>query len=384
MLYLHSNDPSTAAQTLRRGIDRLVAEIPWLAGDVVIHKEPESRGFIHLPRTAPHEVPVLRIKYFDSDEAFRTHPTGAISACFFSFHPRSNGPSCASSQLFPSKIALVMSFSHMAFDGSGAGTVLQALSECCRVAAARSLEMPVTQTILGEAISHRTQVSASASECQTRLDHILELGPSAFDSNLTTEQWGAMESALSSASTMHPDRIRTGTPSHIFMVADLRCRINPPLPETYMGNMIYPGIGNIMTPSNHVDFLNLTQLALELRTKVISNMNEALAKSCCAAVSEGGDWYRLEGKPADVVMTSWRHLKVYSLYFGPGLGYIEDFESGLALIPGACIMLPQRTREVPPTAPVQWEASVTLRPGNYETLVKDPAVVSNCAHLLPA
>ncbi|KAL4909241.1 hypothetical protein BDW74DRAFT_174440 [Aspergillus multicolor] len=464
MLYFDSNDSNTAVDTLRKGLDKPVEEIPWLAGDVVIHTKPDTRAFVHPPQTPPHEVAMLTIKHFGDDQAFRMHPTREYLALPL-FVPASQQRLVLRFQanIFPSKIALVMSFCHTVFDGSGAGMMLQTLSEC-RCAAARgsteSAQTPTTQTIRREAIAHRGEVSSWAlpSQCQTHLDHSLELGPSAFDSNLTTDQWGAMESALSLTSstsrltfsakkvadlkalctrllpqfytssasgsdapspspspssipfssndiitaalgisinrTMHPDRIQTDTPSHI-LVADLRHRVTPPLPETYLGNMVYPVWNripsltppptaenghtkniNINTPSNHTDLLSLTQLSLDLRTKVVSNMNSTLTRSVCAAVAEHGNWYGLEGKPADVVMTSWRHLKVYTLDFGPKLGYIEDFESGFSLMPGACIMLPKRTRggDGETGELVDWEVAVTLRAGGgeFERLGKDP------------
>ena len=42
-------------------------------------------------------------------------------------------------------------------------------------------------------------------------------------------------------------------------------------------------------------------------------------------------------------MTSWRHLKTFSLDFGEGLGKIFDFAIGITLMPGACIVMPLRT-----------------------------------------
>lgn len=427
MLYFNSVDPIAAVRTLQSGINKLVAEAPWLAGDVVIHSKPETRAYIHPSRTAPHDAPMLTVKHFDRDDDFRTHPTQSYLPVPL-FIPASQQRPVLRFQanVFPTKIALVMSFMHLVFDGSGGGVVLQALSECCQAAAGEgeAHESPVTQSLSRSAIDLRRQVSDWPSKCQTRLDHSLELGPPAFDSDFSVEQWGAMESALASASTTHrvtisPDKVaqlkalctelapqskqavdfstndiitavlgisidRVLHPdqdkqTHIFMVADLRRRISLPLPETYPGNMIYPVWNPIhceqsSNDSSSFDLLHTASLASQLRTKVLSSINSPLADSVSATVANGTDWFRLEGKPADIVMTSWRHLKVFALSFGPGLGHIDDFESGFALIPGACIVLPRREREVKPNVPVPlpWEVSVTLRPGDYGALVGDP------------
>ncbi|KAL4940850.1 hypothetical protein BDV06DRAFT_230103 [Aspergillus oleicola] len=442
MLYFSSNDSSTSIQTVRRGISKLITEIPWLAGDVVIHHEPETRAYIHPPLTAPHQVPVLTVRHFDNDEDFRTHPTAEYLPVPL-FVPVSEQRPVLRFQIniFPTKVALMMSFMHMAFDGSGAGTVLQALSECCRAASAEShgelIPTPITDGLAQTATTLRNEVSAWPSKCETRLDHSLELSPPAFDSNFSIEQWGAVESALSSMSSthrltfsaekvvqlkatcakllprlgqpfdpeavafssndiitaalgitldrvVHAERDKQSNPTHMFMVADMRRRISPPLPETYLGNMIYPlwspihcapatdtnGDSNdnkVIDPDLH----HLTHLASHLRSKVMGDVNETLAYSCSAAVASDGNWFQAEGKPADVVMTSWRHLKVFALDFGPALGYIEDFESGFVMMPGACIMMPARTRDVSQRQAVDWEVSVTVRPGDYEGLVGD-------------
>ncbi|KAL4957012.1 hypothetical protein BDW69DRAFT_202082 [Aspergillus filifer] len=439
MLYFSTNDSSASIQTVRSGINKLINELPWLAGNVVIHHDPETRAFIHPPATPPYQVPILTIRHFDSDEDFRTHPTAEYLPVPL-FVPASEQRPVLRFQIniFPTKVALVMSFMYMAFDGSGAGTVLQALSECCRAEEQReSVLTPITDNLVQTATALRNKASTWPTKCETWLDHSLELGPPAFDSNFSIEQWGAVESALSSMSSshrlifsaekvaelkatcarllpqlglltdtdavafssndiitaalgitldrvIHADRDKQNNPTHMFMVADMRRRISPPLPETYLGNMIYPlwspircGPAQESNDNNNKtvdpDLCALAHLATHLRSKVTRDVNSALAYSCSAAVASEGNWFQTEGKPADVVMTSWRHLKVFSLDFGPALGYIEDFESGFVMMPGACIIMPARTRDGHPGSGkgVDWEVSVTVRPGDYGGLVGD-------------
>lgn len=90
------------------------------------------------------------------------------------------------------------------------------------------------------------------------------------------------------------------------------------------------------------DILRLTRVALQLRSKLTS-INETLAYSVSAQVADQEDWCGLEAKPGGVVVTSWRHLKTFSLDFGKGLGKIFDFAIGITLMPGACIVMPPRT-----------------------------------------
>lgn len=468
VLYFDTTDTKTALHTIQNGVDKLISLIPWLAGDVVLRNEPsgpQNRAHIVVPpRTAAAaavsgEIPMVQVKYFDRDDEFRTHRVQAYVPVP-TFIPASQGRPVVRFQanIFPSKIALVMSFMHMVFDGSGAGVLLQALAECCKAAAAATDDtatdtLPITQTIAANDVELRKEISTWPSKCQTRLDHSVALGPPAFDPNLSAEQWGAMESTMLSAGetqritfstekvaavkaivcdkllprlqhtqdtqeqqspsswissndiiaatlsitvnrTLRPERTES---AGLLMAVDLRKRVRPPLPETYLGNVIYPIRDNIYPEQTagaaqgeaatgageeetdpDADLLQVTQLSLRLRAK-LNGLDETIAYSAAAAVADGdddGDWSRTDGQPADIVLTSWRHLNVFALDFGPGLGHIEDFGSGFFLLPGACIFMPARTtqqqQENGSEAVVPWEVCITLKPGGFEGLMKDP------------
>ena len=153
----------------------------------------------------------------------------------------------------------------------------------------------------------------------------------------------------------------------------------PRLPETYLGNSIFPVHDNIYDSQEtaaqtgqDADLLHLTQLALRIRTK-LSHMDETVAYSASAAVAEHDDWAKIEANPADIIVTSWRDLKVYSLDFGVGLGFIDDFQPGFALVPGGCIFLPSRARrdDSKSMSPPPWEVCITMKKGDSQALVKD-------------
>jgi fumigaclavine B O-acetyltransferase len=150
--------------------------------------------------------------------------------------------------------------------------------------------MPITETIAATAVAQRRKLSTSASKAHIRVSHDVELGPPAFDSNISSKQWGAMESAKGAATSTHgltffPSKVAAlkanctrllpqipdvsdssffsssdiiaavlsisidraiyaeppdpTDPRWTFTAADLRRRVNPPLPDTYLGNMIY-------------------------------------------------------------------------------------------------------------------------------------------------
>lgn len=337
-----------------------------------------------------------------------------------------------------------MSFLHFALDGTGAGVVLRALAECCNAKSApNATGMAITTTSVAEnEINLRNQISSWPSRCNTLVStQSLELATPFFDPNITSEQWAAMEAAMSSGVktrrfTFSPEKIallkqtcsskflqrlspsgfissndivtailgitvdRAQDPSkarrkndenaRLTLTVDLRSRVQPPLPSTFVGNMNYPAYCEIRhlvqdqrsEPSQdnnnkeeEADLLGLTQLALQLRGK-LSSMNESVAYSVSAAVAGLEDWSSIESKPGNVIVTTWRHLDSYALDFGNGLGKIVDFEAGLSLIPGACIVMParkkaQKEKEAEAEA-VSWEVNITMKLGDMDVLVGDP------------
>ncbi|KAJ5819374.1 hypothetical protein N7474_004965 [Penicillium riverlandense] len=428
ILFFDTADPQTAVQSLQKGIDKLISQLPWLAGDVILHSAPggpKNRMHIARPRSSPSGVPMLQVKHFDHDKDFRTHPVHTYLP-LPTFIPASEQRPVLRFQanVFPSKIALAMSFWHSVFDGTGAGVILEAVAECCKTANDDS-KCPIAQTIAETHSELRKKVSSFPSQCQVRLDHSVELGTPIFDPNISTEQWNAIESAAASAvetkrytfspdkvakvkaictqflpqlqssawlssndiitatlvicidRTLHPDRADKTGSADFLMAVDLRSRIQPPLPETYLGNSIFPVHDEIYfketagQTGEDADSLHLTQLALHIRNKLAS-MDETIAYSASAAVAEYDDWTKIEANPAGIIVTSWRSLKIYSLDFGARLGYIEDFEPGLALVPGGCIFLPSRVSLENSGSTPPWEVCITMKKGDNQVLVQDP------------
>ncbi|RAH76083.1 hypothetical protein BO86DRAFT_423442 [Aspergillus japonicus CBS 114.51] len=404
ILYFDTPDPQTALLTLRNGIDKLVSQLPWLAGDVIFHQAPDGpKGRMHIapPQVPLSQVSMLQVKHFAHDEESRSHRVQAYLA-LPTFIPASEQRPVLRFQanVFPSKLVLAMSFWHNVVDGTGAGVILEALAECCRASAAQT-DTPLAQTIATTHIPLRNHVSRFPAQCTTRLDHTVELGPPVFDPSTSTEQWNAVESALAfvvettrytfdphtvaqlkdrctqqllslspeSASWISSNDIITATLAlcvdrvlpDFLMAVNLRNRVHPRLPDTYVGNMIFPIHDTIEPPTplpwaaqapttaEERDLQRLAQLALRVRT-LLSVMDETVAYSASAVVADHADWTTVEGRPAGII-------------------------PGLALVPGGCIFLPARTARMVDggcaTAP--WEVCVTtLRTGDSEMLLQDP------------
>lgn len=422
ILYFDAPDPQAALQNLQKGVEKLVAQLPWLAGDVILHSDPEgpkTRMYIAAPQVPIAETHVLQVKSFEQDGEIHSTPVQSYLPVP-TFIPASDQRPVLRFQanVFPSKIVLAMCFWHNVFDGGGAGVILEALAECTAAA-----ETPITQTIAKSHEDLRKAVSKFPSLCKTRLDHAIELGPPLFDPSTSADQWTQIENAMASAvetkrytfsaekvakvkeictkilpevtpestwissndivtaalgitvdRVLHPERANKTESADFLMAVDLRNRVQ--LPETYVGNTIFPVHDDIYfrdglaEQKEDPDLFHLTQLALRVRAKLAS-MDDNLVYSASAAMAEGENWTGLEGKPADIIVTSWRSLKTYSLDFGAGLGHISDFEPGFALVPGGCIFLPARVAEEGQATP-PWEVCITLKTGDDKALLADP------------
>ncbi|KAL1852304.1 hypothetical protein Plec18170_006032 [Paecilomyces lecythidis] len=427
ILYFSTADPQTAIHDIQKGINKLISQLPWLAGSVILHSEPEgpqNRMHIAPSRSSTSRVPMLQVKYFGRDEDLHTHPVHYYIPLPTFIQASKQRPVIRfQANVFPTKVALAMSFWHSVFDGIGAGIILEATAECCKTANDDS-ETPIVQTIAQTHTELRKKVSAFPSKCQVRLDHTVELGTPIFDPRISSEQWNAIESAAASAvetkrhtfspekvaevkelctqllpqlqsshawissndiitatlvicvdRTLNSERADKTKSADFLMAVDMRSRAG--LPETYLGNSIFPVHDNIYFKETawqtgaDADLLHLTQLALRIRTK-LAHMDETVAYSASAAVAEHEDWTKIEAKPAGIIVTSWRGLKIFSLDFGAGLGRIEDFEPGLALVPGGCILLPSRVSPENRGSTPPWEVCITMKRGDSKALVQDP------------
>lgn len=428
ILLFDTTDPKTAVCSLQKGINKLISQLPWLAGDIIFHSVPggpKNRMHIASPRRSPSEIPMLQVKHIDRDEHFRALPIHTYLP-LPTFIPASEQRPVLRFQanVFPSMIALVMSFCHSVFDGTGAGVILEAIAECCKTTN-DDFPSPIVQTIAKTQTELRKKVSAFPSKCQLRLDHTTELGAPVFDPKISTEQWNAIESAAASAvetkrytfspekvaqvketctrllpqgqpfrawissndiitatlvicldRAFHPERLDKTGSADFLMAVDLRSRVQPPLPETYLGNFIFPVHDEIYFKDitgqtrEEADSLHVAQLALRIRTRLAS-MDETVAYSASAAVADYDDWTKIEANPANIIVTSWRGLKTFSLDFGAGLGYIKDFEPGLALVPGACIFLPSRMLQENSGSTPPWEVCITMKKGDSQLLGQD-------------
>ena len=114
---------------------------------------------IAFPGSSLEATPLLQVKRFGYDEDYGACPTRDYLPvpCLI---PASQQCSVLRFQanIFPSRIILVMSLSHFALDGTGAGTILEALAQCCR-AKEGSTDVTIAANIAKTEVALRKDVS---------------------------------------------------------------------------------------------------------------------------------------------------------------------------------------------------------------------------------
>lgn len=171
------------------------------------------------------------------------------------------------------------------------------------------------------------------------------------------------------------------------MAVNLRSFFDPPVLESYMGNAAtgiwvtvkstdllgittdFPKDLNVkMTSLFGVDLdslLPIAYIAYRIRDQ-LSMIDDKYVRGLTTFFKTRKDWDAITPIPADIIISSWRHLKTYELDFGHNLGHIVNFRSLRPPIGNLCIILPA-SRFNPGTACTKerthcspWEVLVTL------------------------
>ena len=429
ILHFDTDDTDAAVRAIENGVRRLASHVPFLAGDVTLSKPPESpknRARVSLSPLSVDQVPMLNVRHH-SEHPDQGFPHEALHPLppFLPFSSPSPVLRFQANPFQNARVILVMSFHHHIIDGSGAEQVLKALAECCR-AADDQTDLSLPRTIADNEPALGARVSAWPKQCTTRVDHTNDFGPDILGVDISAEQFAELEAAMSAAVktkrfSFSSEKIRqvkdlcnqlgssSSKPSssndvftallalsidqaqnqtqaegrsldaekeaHVMMIVDMRSRIQPPLPNTYLGNMILPVRTDLYhsgpIASETPEYKHLAQVARTsagIRAK-LSSMNETDVYSVASMISEQDDWAATGGRPANAFFTSWRHLGVYEFDFGSALGHMANMDTDPGLMAGVCTVLPPRDKT---TAP--WEIKITMKPDAFERFEKDPLV----------
>ncbi|KAH8433069.1 uncharacterized protein LDX57_010706 [Aspergillus melleus] len=148
--------------------------------------------------------------------------------------------------------------------------------------------------------------------------------------------------------------------SGVSMIVNLRRHFQPPLPDHYIGNavrvarVIYHRSGDDLCADSEIDTDSLAGLPSSLDKQELLYLANVAFRISAVAKSTSDEHIqglfsnlndRINGNDTpdqgpDLWVSSWRHLSVYELDFGPGMGKIDSFESPPGMVDGACVILP--------------------------------------------
>ncbi|PKY02421.1 hypothetical protein P168DRAFT_283207 [Aspergillus campestris IBT 28561] len=328
-------------------------------------------------------------------------------------------------------IVLAMSFNHAVFDATGATFVLQALSECCRAGGNGLKDTELLSAIQRNEISLRQEIYQTPPSNTTQGDVSNYYGPAAIVPDLQPEQWtgfmASLQATLSTRKFLFPasrveqlkaicsDSIarasqqttptpssntvisallitcirrilaapcadtETAHPATFVMPVNLRGRLKTPRFKTYLGNMITALRGSTPSTADVIDgasegqqqLTHLARLSLQIH-QGLESIDEQHIRETIAFLQAQDDWSAVNHKPADIILSSWRHLGVYDLDFGAPLGFVDDFEMDFGLVEPLCFFMPKRRVRGGGGGDVPWEVHITLKKGKFDALLADP------------
>lgn len=210
------DNPSAGVAILSEGIDRLIKQLPFLAGNVVNMNKtgvPENVYQVQRPRgDFMQEHPMLKIKYHPQRCPERDVKRDANSISYNdtfteNFVPLQFGNSLFDPQpvlrfqanVMQNGIILCFSFHHRAMDGYGLGVVLETLAVCCRF---REREVGIFPTEPGSQVYARRQIFEAST--QNDSDYSELYGSSHLEKTLSS----VSDSTISCIYTLDPQKVK--------------------------------------------------------------------------------------------------------------------------------------------------------------------------------
>jgi fumigaclavine B O-acetyltransferase len=173
------------------------------------------------------------------------------------------------------------------------------------------------------------------------------------------------------------------------MAVDLRERLKP-MPKHYLGNFVTTVWASHHQPVDkdpetmilrvlacnrpeidRDDLLWIAHVAFRIRLG-LNAINEEHIRGLVHYLQSQDNWEKIGIHFTDpIFISSWRHLKVYELDFGPGIGHVENFEMDVGTTDGVCVVMPANERAVGKTKKAPWDIRIVLNSEVMEALVTD-------------
>ncbi|KAJ5355414.1 Transferase [Penicillium cataractarum] len=434
----HIESPGLAIPILELAVSRLVYLLPFLTGNItastqlkgkenVLEVQPPTQRFLM-------DHPMLKIKHhrqcispMTSGSNIKTDQLLNESLVPIPFEMAAEAISPIfriQANIMSNGLILCLAFHHMAMDGVGLLNVATALATCCRDSRAEIETLPTDpqreehsrQLILENGhVAKRTDKFeaeygeyswdlSSSPECDEPTSKIFKLDASKIERiktecQLMVEKHPNMPNPQLTSNTVvtailwlcwirakHHGLDSTETPnnaeSSILTAADIRGKIEPCLPSSYLGNAIMTvetsariqdlwstkDVHRESYRSGHVDSLeikHISRLAGSLQISAESIDSQYISNVISHIVSN--DNWAATPRPAEFLVSSIRAFKLYDLDFGPTLGPLRDFGLDHNRIPGFCWIKPARYN----TTLAPWELIIMLEPKFMRNLERD-------------
>lgn len=459
-LYFRAVDSTSGLSVLRNGVDRLTSCLPFLSGEVTACTDFKGKTGVlqvQMPSLALQEVPMLLVEYY-LDRVLPAYPSPTKNSA--------ESKECASSldhsyrplpdfipvsqprpvlrfqaNFLADGLVLCMAYNHSVFDGTGAGTVLEMLADCCGADSARGISLITTGDIESKlrwslssasvAVSKdsqaeyaiycaHTEVEADSfptmlgnyplllcsekieclrDACNGLLPHVIytygrcRTLPANDDMNWPRSL--STNDVLTAFLAIGVERARQAAPSPqprstcLAMAVNLRGRLAS-MPSHYLGNLVTtvwashfrspnrPGTLFLTCSTSKQldiemdDLLWIADVAFQVRLR-LNSIDEEHACGLIHYLHRQDDWEQIGIHFTDpIFVSSWRHLKVYELDFGPGIGQIENFEMDVGTSDGICIVMPADSKKTDmKNKPPPWDIRLILNPEAKDAMIKD-------------
>lgn len=331
-------------------------------------------------------------------------------------------------------------FHHGAVDATGLGVVVQQLADCCREPGVRtgqnntrrtgvdqqhaareqlagsradssqrrdhSAEFPVVASLPADLNSIKKVLLQTANEMSTRyfrlssrvvdelkqrLNHILAVRrPSSShrtswvsgNDTVVSLLWMCLNRSRHSGRDASPPKV-----SQICMAVNVRGRLQPPIPASYIGNGIVllresVDMQTFLHPQDNCSMVGLCkdskqdefeaslwaicEVASQIRQS-LNGIDDGYVRSVNSYLGEIEDLSTISFSQSDFHISSWREIGIYQADFGGELGHPADMRVPDGMIDGQFYILPKRQLE-----DGFWEVHVTIHRDTMATLCADP------------
>ncbi|KAJ5106820.1 hypothetical protein N7456_003495 [Penicillium angulare] len=406
--------------SLKIGIVKLLHRLPYLAGDIVLHENADGHENVQFVVDADKKInpiPMLQVKYHP-ELSLREIALQKVKSGMDNLHlakkcaplpdfinPQERRPILRfAANVMQDGILLAMTINHSFFDGSGAGTILEALAECCR-APNRDLSSPIFT--LSDQISREDMALLSVG-VDSEIDHAKSYNAAGTVPCLSSAEWSTMVESFATnltscriqlsaqklselrdacnrilsdmqcadwpsyvssndvvsaliaicRSKCHSKQDSPGT--ELTTIVNMRSRVEPPFPTHYLGNMITAvrslvGFGlsedklPILNPSQAKnlgitpeDLVQISMTAARIRQSVLA-INNHHVRSLSGYLPQQKDWNAINMQASGFSISSWRDWKVYDFDFGPDLRGVSHFQMHFGLNDGLTVIMPAGT-----------------------------------------